>query len=85
MASYEYVDYGSDDGAIFGRTSSEKIGFYGTAPIAQYVGVGAASTYLVTSAATTSAIGLNSAAAMTSMILQVSTLTVAMRNLGLIA
>lgn len=35
MASYEYVDYGSPDGAIFGRTSSEKIAFYGGTPLAK--------------------------------------------------
>ena len=35
MASYEYLDYGSPDGAIFGRASTEKIGFYGKAPLAQ--------------------------------------------------
>jgi hypothetical protein len=35
MASYEYLDYGSPDGAIFGRASTEKIGFYGVAPLAQ--------------------------------------------------
>ena len=80
----EYVDYGSPDGAVLGRTSTETIAFYGATPVSRYVGVGAASTYIVTTAVTTSAAGLNSAAAMTSMVLQVSTLTVAMRNIGLV-
>lgn len=35
MASYEYLDYGSPDGAIFGRASTEKIAFYGGTPLAQ--------------------------------------------------
>jgi len=80
----EYVDYGSPDGATFGRVSTELISFYGATPVSRYVGAGAASTYIVTTAVTTSAAGLNSAAAMTSLVLQVSTLTVAMRNIGLI-
>ena len=80
----EYLDYGSDDGSVWGRTSTEVIGMYGATPVSRYVGVGAASTYLVTTAVTTSAAGLNSAAAMSSLVLQVSTLTVALRNIGLI-
>lgn len=35
MPSYEYVDYGSPDGVIFGRVSTEKIAFYGGTPLAQ--------------------------------------------------
>lgn len=35
MASYEYLDYGSPDGAIFGRASTEKIAFYGGTPLAK--------------------------------------------------
>ena len=35
MATYENVDYGSPDGALFGRTSTDKIGFYGVTPLAQ--------------------------------------------------
>jgi hypothetical protein len=86
MASYEYVDYGSDDGAIFGRTSTEKIAFYGATPIARYGDVGAASTYITMrqSTATASTTGLNTDAAMSSLVSNVSTLIVAMRNLGLI-
>jgi hypothetical protein len=30
---YEQVAYNAEDGAQFGRTSTEKISFYGTAPI----------------------------------------------------
>ena len=86
MASYEYVDYGSDDGAIFGRTSTEKIAFYGATPAARYGDVGAASTYLTLRQSTgaMSTVGLNSEAAMSSLVTQVSTITVALRNLGLV-
>jgi hypothetical protein len=35
MATYEQVTYNSPDGAIIGNSATEKIGFYGKAPIAQ--------------------------------------------------
>ena len=35
MATYEQVTYNSPDGAIIGKSASEKIGFYGKAPAAQ--------------------------------------------------
>lgn len=35
MAEYEYVGDGRPDGTVIGRTSAEKIGFYGTTPIVQ--------------------------------------------------
>lgn len=35
MAEYEYVGDGRPDGTVIGRTSAEKIGFYGTTPAAQ--------------------------------------------------
>ena len=86
MASYEYLDYGSEDGAIFGRTSTEKIAFYGETPAERYGDVGAASSYIThrQSSISASTTGLNTDAAMSSFVKQVSTLTVAMRNLGLI-
>jgi len=83
---YEQVTYNADDGAQIGRTSTEKLGFYGATPIARYGDCGAASTYITLrqSTAAMSTVGLNSEAAMSSLVTQVSTLTVAMRNLGLI-
>jgi len=35
MASYENLDYGSPDGSIWGRTASDKVGFYGAVPVIQ--------------------------------------------------
>lgn len=35
MATYERVDYGSPDGAQFGGATTDKIAFYGSAPLAQ--------------------------------------------------
>ena len=33
MSTYENVDYGSPDGALFGQSSTSKIGFYGKTPL----------------------------------------------------
>lgn len=35
MATYERIDYGSDDGSNWGGSASDKIGFYGKVPSAQ--------------------------------------------------
>ena len=35
MPDYEQVTYNGPDGAIIGKSATEKIGFYGTTPIAQ--------------------------------------------------
>lgn len=85
---YEQVTYNDPDGAQMGRTSSTPIGFYGATPGARGSNPtpGAASTYVDVGQSTASAstYGLNSAAAVTSLVYQVSTLTVCLRNLGLI-
>lgn len=82
----EQISYNGPDGATFGASSTETISFYGASVQSRYVGVGAASTYALlgqtTDAMTT--YFLNSAAAVTSLVRQVSTLTVALRNIGLI-
>ncbi len=83
MATYERLDYGSPDGSQWG-TSTDAIGFYGKTPVTRYVGVGAASTYSVTSN-TTSTVGFTTLADLTSFILQVSTLTVAFKRAGIVA
>jgi len=35
MATYERIDYGSDDGSVWGGSASDKIGFYGKVPVVQ--------------------------------------------------
>ena len=35
MATYERVDYGSDDGCQIGGAAADKIGFYGKVPVIQ--------------------------------------------------
>ena len=85
--SYEYLDYGSDDGSIWGRTSTEKIGFYGKTPVVQYPDVPAASTFITLRASTAavSTVGLNSEAAMSSLVATVSSIAVALKALGIVA
>ena len=77
---FEQVGYNAPDGMQMGRTSSDTIGFYGTSPVTRYALVGAASTYIVSTSVIS---GLDTAAAVTSLVFQVSTMTVALRNLGL--
>lgn len=86
MATYEKLDYGSDDGSQWG-SSTDLLGFYGAVPSTQYTTVGAESTYATyqQSTITASTWGFDSQAALTSFILQVSTLTVALKRLGVIA
>lgn len=85
---YEQAGYNGPDGLQVGRTSSDLIAFYGVAPITRGTNPtpGAASTYTPVGQSTASAstYGLNSLDAVTSLVYQVSTLTVCMRNLGLI-
>lgn len=80
---YEQVTYNGPDGAQVGRVSTESIGFWGKTPVTRYVGAGAASTYGTTTN-TTAVFGFDSNAAVTSLVLQVSTLTQALRNCGII-
>ena len=82
----EQVTYNGPDGATMGADATELISFYGAPPIVRYPSVGPASTYIMTgqSTGTATTYGLNSADAVTSLVLQVSTITVALRNLGLI-
>jgi hypothetical protein len=35
MATYERLDYGSDDGSQWGTSASDKLGFYGKVPVVQ--------------------------------------------------
>ena len=35
MATYERIDYGSDDGSQWGTSASDKLGFYGKVPVVQ--------------------------------------------------
>lgn len=88
MATYEKLDYGSADGSYWG-SSTDLIAVYGAIPVAQssLPTVGAASTYAAYNQSTGSAStwGFASEAAFTSMVRQVSTISVALKRLGWIA
>ena len=80
---YEQLTYNGPDGAQAGKASTELWGVWGATPVSRYVGVGAASTYGTTTN-TTAVFGFDSNAAVTSIVRQVSTLTVALRRCGII-
>lgn len=86
MATYEVLDEGSPDGSNWGSAATKKLGLYGVTPVVQYPSAGPASTYVVQamSTATNSTYGFRLALDMSSFVLQVSTLTVACRNFGII-
>tara|TARA_R110000803_G_scaffold208968_1_gene278076 strand:+ start:485 stop:715 length:231 start_codon:yes stop_codon:yes gene_type:complete len=54
MASYEQVTYNGPDGAVMGKSASEKIGFYGTVPVVQRA---TASTHTTTAVVTSASYG----------------------------
>ena len=82
---YEQITYNGPDGGQCGRTSTDLISFYGATPVARSTQPtpGAASTYTTTTN-TTAVFSFDTLAGLTSMIYQVSTITVCLRNLGLI-
>ena len=82
---YEQATYNAPDGAQMGRTSTDLISFYGATPIARSTNPtpAAASTY-VTTTNTTAVFGFTTAAGVNELVSQVSTITVCLRNLGLI-
>ncbi len=82
ITSVEQVTYNAGDGATMGRSTSELISFYGVTPVAQYASVPAASTYIVSTSVVS---GFNTADAVTSMVLQLSTVVAALKALGLVA
>lgn len=52
MPTYENVTYNSPDGAHIGKSTAEKVAFYGTTPITQRAGASQATTIWGTSATT---------------------------------
>jgi len=85
MATVEQVTYNSPDGATMGASATEKISFYGSTPIVQPADVTDASTFLVTTAVTTSCAGFTTAAQLSTFVAQVSSVVAALKNLGLLA
>ena len=81
---YEQISYNAPDGCQIGRAATEKVAFYGSTPVIQYgTAVGAASTFITTTN-TTAVFGLDTAAAMSTLVFQVSTINAALKSYGLI-
>jgi hypothetical protein len=83
--SVEQLGYNAPDGMTMGRAATEAISFYGATPIVQPPDVTAASTFLVTTAVTTSCAGFTTAAQLSTFVAQVSSVVQALKNLGLVA
>jgi len=87
MADYEYIGRGGPDGMIVAKSSSEKLGFYGTTPVDQ---AASASEAAVTATALTTIDGTNTTemAALVSAVNELKVLTNQIRTdlvaLGLI-
>ena len=79
----EYVDYGSPDGAVFGRVSTEKIAFYGGTPLAKQSINSAIST--TASISTAGVYGFASSTEALQVVNAVSTMAFALKQLGLVA
>ena len=81
---YEQVSYNAPDGCQIGRAAADKVAFFGSTPVIQYgTAVGAASTFIATTN-TTAVFGLDSAAAISTLVFQVSTINQALKAYGLI-
>ena len=82
---YEQAGYNGPDGLQVGRTSTDLIAFYGSTPVARSTAGGTitASTYTTTTD-TTAVFGFDSAAGMSSLIHNVSTVIAQLKRLGLL-
>ena len=80
---YENLSYNSPDGAQFGRFSTEKISFYGSVPVSR---ISVSTNDCSTTTATTSStvVGFASLAEAQNLIIAVSTMQSAMKQMGLI-
>ena len=87
---FEVADYGSPDGAQFGRTSSELISFYGATPISRIGLVTADISTTTTVSASTNGVatttwGWRTSSEFAMFTTAISTMQLAMKQLGLIA
>lgn len=80
--SYEQVTYNSPDGAQMGKSATEKIGFYGVAPIVQPSGA-AQVTMTAFSPMQTSPFGWSTSAEMITTLAQITEIRNVLVNLGL--
>ena len=81
--TFETIGYNSDDGSIWGLTSSDPIAVYGKTPATRYGTVLTPSTFTITTAITSNAAGFASAAALSTFVGQVSSILVVLERFGL--
>lgn len=79
----ERLDNGSPDGSNWGGSSTDKIGFYGTAPVAQYATISSVTTTSATS--TTNAYGYTTAAQADAIVTAVNYVIDCLKDCGLVA
>lgn len=82
MATYERLDYGSEDGCQIGGAATDKIGFFGTTPADQRAASSQAALTLTTVTAT-SPYGLATATGMSALVAQVEEIRATLAELGL--
>lgn len=83
MATYERLDYGSEDGCLIGGAATDKVGFFGTTPADQRAGSSQVALTLTTTTSS-SPVGLVTASAWTALFAQVEEIRAALAELGLI-
>ena len=88
---YENISYNAPGGAIFGETSTDKVGFYGVAPVARPVTISTSDVSTIVGTSTSSVAvaiitwGWASQAEINQSITAVSTMMTTLKALGLIA
>lgn len=83
MAEYNYIGDGSPDGSIVVKSATEKLGFYGTAPVVQPSGAAQGAPCLA-ALATGAVYGFATVAAASTVLNLVDAMRTALINLGLI-
>ncbi len=87
----ENISYNAPGGSVFGKSSTEKVGFYGVAPVTRPVTISTNDVSTVTGISTSSASvavttwGFASQVELTNMITAVSTMQTTLKALGIIA
>lgn len=82
MATYERLDYGSDDGCQIGGAATDLIGFYGVTPVVQPSGSAQAALTLTT--ALSSGYGFTTATAFNAFTAQLEEIRASLVDLGLL-
>lgn len=82
MATYERLDYGSDDGAQIGGAATDKIAFYGITPAVQPTNAAQAALTLTT--ATSAGFGFSTSAGFIAAVAQLENIRASLVLLGLL-